>query len=49
MSGDQPALKVMWKDHEVTASVASVDVEDNDRLTDQATIVRCWHRRGVGS
>ena len=39
MSGDQPALKVMWKDHEVTASVASVQVEDDDRLTDQATIV----------
>jgi hypothetical protein len=39
MSGEQPAVKVMWKTHEVTASVASVEVEDNDRLIDKATVV----------
>ncbi len=40
MSGDLPYLKVMWKrDHEITASVVSVDVEDHDRLVDKATIV----------
>lgn len=43
MPGDQPFLQVMWTapdgPHEVTASVASVEVEDNDRLIDKATIV----------
>lgn len=40
MPGDQPYLKVMWQgDHELTASVHSVQVEDHDRLIDKATIV----------
>lgn len=40
MAGELPFLKVLWKGtHEVSASVASVEVEDNDRLIDKATIV----------
>ena len=40
MAGDQPFLQVIWqKKHEITASVASVEIEDNDRLIDKATIL----------
>ena len=40
MPGEQPYLDVAWQDaNGITASVLSVEVEDNDRLIDKATIV----------
>jgi phage protein D len=39
MPDDRPFLQVRLQDIDITADVRSVDVEDHDRLTDQATIV----------
>jgi hypothetical protein len=40
MAGEQPVLEVTWKGREIRAPmVASVEVEDHDRLIDKATIV----------
>jgi hypothetical protein len=39
MAGDQPFLQVLLNKSPITTSVASVEIEDHDRLIDKATIV----------
>jgi phage protein D len=38
MADPKPFLEVTWQDRDITASVRSVEIEDNDRLIDEARI-----------